>query len=42
MEDYPATLREFESRFSTEEACCEYLAQLRWPDGFKCPAVTDV
>lgn len=38
MEDYPATLGEFESRFATEEACCQYLAQLRWPDGFGCPA----
>ena len=31
-EDYPRTLLELEQRFSTEEACAEYLAALRWPD----------
>ena len=36
-EDYPRTLSEFETRFSTERACRAYLAQLRWPDGFVCP-----
>ena len=28
---------EFEPRFSTEQACHAYLAQLRWPHGFVCP-----
>ena len=37
MEDYPTTLLEFERRFASEEACREYLSQLRWPDGFRCP-----
>lgn len=37
MEDYPRTLQELEKRFSTEEACREYLFTLRWPDGFHCP-----
>lgn len=37
MEDYPANLMDFESRFASEEACREYLAQMRWPDGFRCP-----
>jgi transposase-like protein len=37
MEDYPATLLEFEARFSTEESCRDYLFQLRWPNGFHCP-----
>lgn len=37
MEDYPRTLQEFEDRFATEAACREYLAELRWPDGFLCP-----
>ena len=37
MEDYPETLMEFERRFSSEDACREYLFQLRWPDGFVCP-----
>ena len=37
MEDYPRNLKEFDVRFRTEEACREYLFQLRWPDGFRCP-----
>jgi len=37
MEDYPRTMMEFEQRFSSEEACHEYLFQLRWPNGFRCP-----
>jgi transposase-like protein len=37
MEDYPRTLTEFEERFSSEDACREYLRTLRWPDGFSCP-----
>lgn len=37
MEDYPKTLLEFEARFSTEESCRDYLYQLRWPNGFRCP-----
>jgi transposase-like protein len=28
---------EFEKRFATEEGCRNYVAQLRWPDGVKCP-----
>ena len=36
-EDYPKTLMELERRFSSEEACREYLFALRWPDGFACP-----
>ena len=36
MEDYPRTVTELESRFSTEEACRAYLLNLRWPDGFQC------
>lgn len=37
MDDYPKTLSEFEARFSTEEACRDYLYRLRWPKGFQCP-----
>ena len=37
MEDYPPNQLEFETRFASEEACREYLAQLRWPEGFRCP-----
>jgi transposase-like protein len=37
MEDYPPTLPELERRFSTDQACRDYLFALRWPDGFVCP-----
>jgi transposase-like protein len=37
MEDYPKNLSEFEARFSSEQACRDYLCQLRWPSGFHCP-----
>ena len=37
MEDYPKTIIDFEKRFATEEACRQYLFDLRWPDGFICP-----
>ena len=37
-EDFPRTLLELERRFSSEEACAEYLATLRWPgDGCNPP-----
>jgi len=29
---------ELQARFSDEEACRRYLAESRWPDGFRCPA----
>ena len=32
--DYPGTFEEFDEWFSSEEACLEYVARLRWPDGF--------
>lgn len=38
LEDYPRDLLEFEARFSTDALCRAYLAQLRWPDGYRCPA----
>jgi hypothetical protein len=37
MEDYPRTVMELEERFSTEQACRDYLIRLRWPSGFVCP-----
>ena len=37
MEDYPRNLAEFEARFANEQACRDYLCQLRWPEGFRCP-----
>lgn len=36
--DYPRNQEEFRRFFSTERACILFLARLRWPDGFDCPA----
>lgn len=36
-EEYPRNLIELEAAFSTEASCRDYLARLRWPDGFRCP-----
>ena len=33
----PKTLREFQWKFATEEACQKYLAASRWLEGFACP-----
>lgn len=30
MEDYPADMMAFEKRFGGEQACLDYVAQLRW------------
>ena len=38
MVEYPKTLMDFESQFDTEEGCIDYLVQVRWPEGFVCPA----
>ena len=35
-EQYPRDLLQFERQFGTEEACRDYLATLRWPEGFRC------
>lgn len=37
MQDFPATTQDFQSRFSSEAACRDYIVRLRWPDGFVCP-----
>lgn len=37
VEDYPKTILEMERRFATDDACRDYLFQLRWPAGFICP-----
>ena len=34
---FPNTLRQFQADFASEEACQQYLAACRWPDGFLCP-----
>ena len=38
MPDYPRSLIEFQRRFPDDAACAAWLAELRWPDGFRCPA----
>ena len=35
-EDFPKNQKEFDERFSSEEACRLYLFSLRWPEGFSC------
>ena len=37
MADYPKDVLEFEQRFATEQACRDYLWQVRYPHGFVCP-----
>jgi len=37
VEDYPRNLLEFNARFGSDDDCREYLQQLRWPEGFRCP-----
>ena len=36
--DYPGTWPAFQQWFPDEAACVRFLEQLRWPDGFVCPA----
>ena len=38
---FPRTLRQFQLQFANEEACQQYLAECRWPEGFKCPRCAD-
>ncbi len=35
-EDFPSNEVEFDRRFHSEDACLNYLFQLRWPEGFNC------
>lgn len=37
QEDYPHDFEEFITKFVTEEDCYNYIARLRWPNGFRCP-----
>ena len=37
MQQDAMNLREFMSRFATENDCREHFFKLRWPEGFKCP-----
>jgi hypothetical protein len=36
--DYPCLDRDFFKMFPDDTACADYLAKLRWPEGFICPA----
>jgi predicted RNA-binding Zn-ribbon protein involved in translation (DUF1610 family) len=36
--DYPRTYQQLLKWFPDDESCLRYLAGLRWPDGFVCPA----
>lgn len=36
IEDFPMSEIEFANRFNTEQACIDYLAKMKWPDGFGC------
>ena len=36
--DYPRMFQEFDIWFASEENCLRYVAKLRWPGGFRCPA----
>ena len=38
MPDFPHSVIAFQHRFSDEAACAAYLAAIRWPEGFRCPA----
>lgn len=35
---YPRNLIEFQQMFPDDAACVRYLAEVRWPNGFTCPA----
>ena len=34
--EYPETMQEFFERFPNDESCRQYLARIRWADGFRC------
>lgn len=36
--DYPTTYQDLLAWFPDDQACLDYLAKLRWPHGFVCPA----
>jgi transposase-like protein/DNA-directed RNA polymerase subunit RPC12/RpoP len=35
-EDFPESEFEFDQRFHSNKACKEYLAKMKWPEGFRC------
>jgi transposase-like protein len=40
--DYPRTFQEFDEWFDIEDKCLQYIAKLRWPQCFRCPACGEV
>jgi hypothetical protein len=36
-EKYPKDFQDFLEIFKDEASCCNYLFDLRWPEGFVCP-----
>jgi len=38
QESFPKTVSEFDERFDSEEACRQYLMEVRWPEGYRCPS----
>ena len=36
--DRPMSRQAFDARFRDEDACAQYLADRRWPEGFVCPS----
>lgn len=37
VEAFPTTVQQFQDWFQSEKACVDYIIQLRWPEGFRCP-----
>ena len=42
MERYPKSISELDTWFKTEQDCCQYLFEMRWPNGFECPRCRSV
>ncbi len=38
MNSFPETQKEFDALIASDETCQRYLASIRWPNGFTCPA----
>lgn len=38
IDQIPKTQKEFDDKFLSEQACRDFLFQVRWPEGFKCKA----
>ena len=37
MKEFPETMQDFIDNFAREEQCRNYLASVKWKDGFNCP-----